>query len=73
MQEIKLWKIDNDKVTQINKDHLDYENRLEKWLIEDISILSNNLVIVGTQVETSFRKKIDILAINSVGELIIYP
>ncbi len=71
MQEIKLWNIDADNVVQIKKKHLDYENRPEKWLIEDISILSNNLVVVGTQVVTSFGKKIDILAINSIGELII--
>jgi len=71
MQEIKLWNIENDKVIQVSQAKLDYENRLEKWLIEDISILSNNLAVVGSQVLTSFSKKIDILAINSVGELII--
>jgi len=71
MQEIKLWNIDNDMVNQVLQTPLDYENRLEKWLIEDISILSNNLAVIGSQVLTSFSKKIDILAINSVGELII--
>jgi len=71
MQEIKLWNIDVDNVVQIRSQHLDYENRLEKWLIADVSILSSNLALVGTQVVTSFGKKIDILAINSVGELII--
>lgn len=68
MQEIKLWNIDNDKVIQVSQTRLDYENRLEKWLIEDISILSNNLAVIGNQVLNSFGKKVDILAINSVGE-----
>ena len=71
MQEIKLWNIDNDKVIQVKQSRLDYENRLEKWLIEDISILSTDLAVLGSQVLTSFGKKIDILAINSIGELII--
>lgn len=71
MQEIKLWNIHDDNVVQIKKENLDYESRLEKWLIEDISILSSNLAVVGTQVVTSFGKKIDILAINYIGELII--
>ncbi|MBU0710772.1 hypothetical protein KKA87_02445 [bacterium] len=71
MQEIKLWNIENDKVIQVSKSRLDYENRLEKWLIEDISILSNDIAVIGSQVLTSFGKKIDILAINSLGELII--
>ena len=69
MQEIKLWNIDNDKVIQVKQSRLDYENRLEKWLIEDISILSTDLAVLGSQVLTSFGKKIDILAINSIGEL----
>lgn len=72
MQQIKLWKIDENKhVKQINKEPLDFENRLEKWLIEDISIISSNLAVLGSQVNTPIGKKIDILAINSIGELII--
>lgn len=72
MQQIKLWKIDeNNNVKKIRKQRLDYENRLEKWLIEDISILSNNLAVIGSQIITPYGKKIDILAMNSIGELII--
>ena len=71
MQDIKLWKIENNSVSNIQKPNLDYEERLKKWLIEDISILSSNLLILGTEVITSFGKKIDILAINPAGELII--
>jgi len=58
-------------VIKISKKPLDYEHRLEKWLIEDISILSPNLVVIGSQVVSPYGKKIDILAINSSGELVI--
>lgn len=71
MQEIRLWKVKGDNVAPISQSRLDYENRLEKWLIEDISILSNSLAVIGSQVVTAFNKKIDILAINSIGEVII--
>lgn len=71
MQEIKLWEIENNSVKQIEKSKLDYENRLEKWLLEDISILSSNLVVIGSQVLTPYGKIIDILAINTVGEVVI--
>lgn len=71
MQEIKLWEIEDNVVKQISKSKLDYENRLEKWLLEDISILSNNLVVIGSQVLTPYGKIIDILAINTVGEVVI--
>jgi hypothetical protein len=71
MEQIKLWKIESDGVMKISKKPLDYEHRLEKWLIEDISILSPNLAVIGSQILTPYGKKIDILAMNSAGELII--
>lgn len=71
MQEIKLWEIERHSVRQIEKSKLDYEDRLEKWLLEDISILSSNLVVIGSQVLTPYGKVIDILAINTIGEVVI--
>lgn len=71
MEEIKLWEVQADTVKQINKQHLDFEKRLEQWLIQDISILSSDLVVIGSQISTPYKKVIDILAINSTGEVII--
>lgn len=71
MQEIKLWNINNNKVNKVIRERLDFEQRLENWLLEDITILSDNLAVIGSQVITSYGKKIDILALNSVGELVI--
>ena len=71
MEQIKLWKIESGDVIKINKEPFDYEHRLEKWLIEDISILSQNLAVIGSQVVSPYGKKIDILAINSSGDLVI--
>ena len=71
MQEIKLWNIEGENIKQVSQSKLDYENRLEKWLIEDISILSDGLAVIGNQVITTYNKKIDILAVNQIGEIII--
>ena len=71
MQEIKLWNVNGDIVNSISQSKLDYENRLEKWLVNDISILSNSLAVIGSQVVTAYNKKIDILAVNSIGEVVI--
>lgn len=71
MQEIKLWQLKKNGVVQVKKEKLDYENRLEKWITDDISIISPNLVIIGTQVLTAYKKKIDILAMNPSGDLVI--
>jgi hypothetical protein len=71
MEQIKLWKIESDDIIKISKEPLDYEQRLEKWLIEDISILSQNLAVIGCQVVSPYGKNIDILALNSLGEIVI--
>jgi hypothetical protein len=71
MEQIKLWKIESDGVIKISKEPLDSEHRLEKWLIENISILSQNLAVIGSQVVSPYGKNIDILAMNSSGELAI--
>jgi hypothetical protein len=71
MEQIKLWKIESNDVIKISHEPLDNEYRLEKWLAEDISILSHQLAIIGCQVASPYGKKIDILAINSMGELAI--
>jgi hypothetical protein len=71
MEQIKLWKIESDDVIKISKRPFNSEHRLEKWLIEDISILSQDLAIIGTQVVSPYGKNIDILAINSSGDLVI--
>jgi hypothetical protein len=71
MEQLTLWKIESDGVIKISKEPLDYEHRLEKWLTDDISILKPNLALIGSQVVSPYGKKIDILAINSSGELAI--
>lgn len=71
MQEIRLWKVSGRNVNSISQSKLDYEDRLEKWLIEDISILSSSLAVIGSQVITAYGKKIDILAVNTIGEVVI--
>ncbi len=71
MEQIKLWKINSDDIIEISKEPLDHEQRLEKWLTDDISILSQNLAVIGHHVVSPYGKKIAILAINSHGELVI--
>ncbi|MEN9871033.1 MAG: hypothetical protein RLZZ171_2021, partial [Cyanobacteriota bacterium] len=66
MEAIKLWQIiDQKQIKGIDRAKVDYEARLETWIKNDISIISNNLMVIGTQVQTYYDHKIDILAINS--------
>ncbi len=46
MQTIKLWIILNtDELKCIGQGTLNYEARLEKWIKNDISIISDNLIL----------------------------
>lgn len=71
-EEIKIWQVENgERLMEINRSKLDFEERLESWLNQDISILSADLLIIGRQVETDYGKYIDLLCINSNGDLVI--
>jgi len=69
-ENVRIWKIiDNNNLYEINKGKLNLEERIEKWIEKDISIISGNLLIIGRQVETAFGGIIDLLCIDSVGDL----
>lgn len=71
-EEIRIWQIENgESLLEINRSKLDFEERLENWLNQDISILSDDLLIIGRQTETDYGKYIDLLCINSKGDLVI--
>jgi len=46
-EEIRLWRIQNDSLKGVSQGKLDFEERLEGWLEKDISILSNDLLVIG--------------------------
>lgn len=70
-QTIRLWEVEKDTLKEIEKTILDLEERLEKWLESDISIISPYLLVIGRQVETEFGGIIDLLCLNEKGDTII--
>lgn len=69
--EVGVWKIDKNKAEKVNFSSLDSECRLEEVLMDDISVIDPNLLLIGRQVLTSFGKYIDLLAIDSSGNLVV--
>ncbi len=69
--EIKLWQIEDDKPKPVDPDKLDLEARLEKWIHEDISLVSDDLLVIGQQVSTGYNGIIDLLAMDSDANLVI--
>ncbi len=71
-EDARIWKIlDNDELREIKKAKLNLEERIENWLEKDISLLSNELLVIGRQVETGFGGIIDILCLDSKGDSVI--
>ena len=68
--EAKAWKIESGRVEQLERSRLDEEARLEDWLCTDISLLNDELLIIGRQVRVD-GGAIDLLAIDEEGNLVI--
>jgi len=71
-EDIRIWKIlEDDNLQEIKRAKLNLEERIEEWITKDISIVSEDLLVIGRQVETDFGGIIDLLCLNRVGDLII--
>jgi hypothetical protein len=71
-QEVRLWRVgEEDRLAECAQASLNLEVRLEEWLARDISILSDELLVIGRQVETAFGGLIDLLCIDRTGDLVI--
>ncbi|WP_008315818.1 endonuclease NucS domain-containing protein [Leptolyngbya sp. PCC 6406] len=68
--EVGIWRL-GDKPEKVVMSTIDSESRLEDALVQDISILSDQLILIGRQVSTSYGKFIDMLAMDMSGNLSI--
>lgn len=68
---MELWEISSEKLLPLNKASLDLEKRLENWIEKDISLIGIDALTIGRQVPTGYGGYIDLLAINSDGDLIL--
>ena len=71
-KEARIWKIlDGEQLKELEQSKLSLEERIETWLEKDISILSNDLLVIGRQVETAFGGYIDLLCLDANGDAVI--
>ena len=71
-EEVRIWQVDEaDALKEIERFKLDREERIEKWISSDVSLLSQDLLIIGEQVETASGNFIDLLCIDRSGNLVI--
>ena len=68
--EVGIWRID-EGANPVFLTGMDLEKRLEDVIANDISILDDQLMVIGRQVSTSYGTSIDLLAIDEEGDLIV--
>jgi len=74
-KKIRIWNVHSDdgqsELREVSKASVELEEHLEKWLEEDITILDEDLLVIGRQVPTDFGGKIDLLCLDRNGDLVI--
>lgn len=68
--EVGIWRL-GDKPERIDFTRLDAEKRLEDALDADLSIVAPGFMLLGRQIQTDNGKYIDLLAIDSEGNLAV--
>lgn len=71
MEETKVWKVEQNNLVQLNKGNLDLEQRIHDWIEKDIKIILPDALLLGSKIKTDHEKEVDLLAIDSNGDLII--
>ncbi len=70
--QIRMWEVtDGNTPTEIRRDEISLEKRLQDWLEADISMLDPDLLVIGREVPTAFGGKIDLLCLDSSGGLVV--
>ncbi|WP_202943514.1 endonuclease NucS domain-containing protein [Halanaerobium hydrogeniformans] len=67
--EVGFWKLNNNQIEKIEFTSIESENKLENILESDISILSDDIFLLGRQILTSYGKFIDMLGMDMEGNL----
>ena len=67
----RLFRVAEGGLVESQRKALDLENRIEEWVATDLSLIGVDGIIIGRQVVTAHGKRIDLLAMDEEGNLII--
>ena len=69
---IRLWSVtDGDALRPVGRQPVDLEARLEDWMESDIDVLSDDLLVIGRQLDTQGGGILDLLCIDRSGDLVV--
>jgi|YelNatPaOPRAMG01_1025707.scaffolds.fasta_scaffold42278_4 hypothetical protein len=55
-QETRLWEVKDKNLWEVPRDKIDLEERLVEWLKQDISTISDDLLVIDRQVKRAWEK-----------------
>lgn len=67
--EMRMWRIDGQNPKPLTPAALPTENELHQFLRQDPSLLGTALLVIGSEVITPYGKRLDLLAIDTDGNL----
>jgi hypothetical protein len=70
-QAIRIWEVKDNTLNELPRPQINLEARLEQWLESDISMVSDDLLVIGSQVPTDFGGYIDLLCLDSRGDTVV--
>ncbi len=68
--ELGVWRIDK-KLVRVSPSKLAQEARLEDFIHDDVSLVRDDLLLIGRQIRTAHGHYIDLLAIDASGNLTV--
>jgi hypothetical protein len=66
-----VWENNQGSLVELPRYRLDDEERLESWIEKNSELLGLDVLIIGRQVRTPFAGRIDLLALDSQGDIVI--
>ncbi|WGV26027.1 endonuclease NucS domain-containing protein [Halotia branconii] len=71
-QNIRIWDISStNRLSEVKKSKLEAEQSIQDWLEQDIYIISDNLLVIGKEVQTDYGGFIDLLCLDKKGDIVI--
>lgn len=64
-----IWRLEEGKSREVETSTVDYEEDLEKRILNNPGLLNEDLLIVGNQIETIHGTEIDILGVDIYGNI----
>lgn len=70
--DVKMWRVAGDgSLREVKKAELNAEERIQKWVEENISVISEDYLLIGGKVATDSGKELDLLCLDKNGDTII--